>query len=387
MRRFLINSSLVIVSLLFSLIIVEAVLKVYNPFEFRMRGDRIVLPQNFKYEITNDRVGGISDKIVHTKNALGFRGPSPPSEPGRLPSIITIGGSTTESFYQSDGRDWPALLARQLAPTFPDLWLNNAGLDGHSTIGHLHLMRQFVVGLKPDVVLLLVGSNEVGIKDFKKDDARLIPGVRFETIAQFVRSLVGYSEVAALSLNLYRYWHTVRIGMAHGAGFILPKDSKVVEVEYTSVSDSVRERFLEHHQVYRDAFHQRLLHLIDITQGAKILPVLITQPTLVGIGKDPATGVDLERIKLQTWRWGGEIDGQAGWRVLESYNDVTRKLAKLAKVPLIDLSRQMPKSTSYFYDFVHFTDEGAAEVARIIYQDLCPILSRKFEFAVENSCD
>lgn len=351
-----------------------------------MRGDRIVLPQNFKYEITNDRVGGISENIIHTKNALGFRGPPLLSEPGRLPSIIAIGGSTTESFYQSDGRDWPALLARQLATNFPNLWLNNAGLDGHSTIGHLHLMRQFVVRLKPDVVLFLVGSNDVGILDSKSDDARLLPRLLFESPAQFVRSLAGYSESMALLINLYRYWHTVRVGLAHGAGFVVPKDPRDAAYQYISVSEGASRQLLLSHQQFRRAFRSRLHQLIGVTKDAGILPVLITQPTLAGPVRDPATGIDLGRISLDTWRWGEKINGETGWRILESYNDVTRNVAEEAGLPLIDLAQIMPKSTKYFYDIIHFTDAGAKIVASIVYDNLCPILRDNYRQFMNFPC-
>jgi len=34
---------------------------------------------------------------------------------------------------------------------------------------------------------------------------------------------------------------------------------------------------------------------------------------------------------------------------------------------LIDLAHKMPKSSAYFYDFIHFTEEGAEMVAEIMF--------------------
>jgi lysophospholipase L1-like esterase len=123
-----------------------------------------------------------------------------------------------------------------------------------------------------------------------------------------------------------------------------------------------------------------------VTKDAGILPVLITQPTLAGPVRDPATGIDLGRISLDTWRWGEKINGETGWRILESYNDVTRNVAEEAGLPLIDLAQIMPKSTKYFYDIIHFTDAGAKIVASIVYDNLCPILRDNYRQFMNFPC-
>jgi lysophospholipase L1-like esterase len=385
MKHFLVNLLLVVAGITVALAAAEIVLRYYNPFAFRMRGDQIVLPQNFKYEITNTKIAGIPDNVTHTKNTLGFRGPPFPPDPDRHLSIIAIGGSTTESFYQSDGMDWPSLLAHDLSANFRDLWLNNAGLDGHSTIGHIHLMRQFVSSLKPRVAIFLIGVNDVGIADSKPDDARLIPGVKFDTPGEFIKSIAGFSEVAALTLNLYRYFHTVKIGMAHGNGFLVTRSPGAMSYRPTTVNDAERRRMVLAHEQFRGKFRDRLESLIIETKEAGILPILVTQPSLVGNGVDPRTGIDLERLTLDTWRWGGEIDGATGWAILESYNDVTRGIAARTQTPLIDLAKIMPKSTLFFYDFIHYTNLGAEHVSRVIYTEVCPILERRFpQFLIQH---
>lgn len=54
---------------------------------------------------------------------------------------------------------------------------------------------------------------------------------------------------------------------------------------------------------------------------------------------------------------------------------------------MIDLAREMPKSTRYYYDLLHFTNEGAEKVAEIIHEKLCPYLAKKYnKYAIEN-CD
>jgi hypothetical protein len=46
----------------------------------------------------------------------------------------------------------------------------------------------------------------------------------------------------------------------------------------------------------------------------------------------------------------------------------------------------MPKSSRYFYDFVHFTPDGAQVVADILDRSLCPTLRAKFSGHATQQC-
>ena len=65
-------------------------------------------------------------------------------------------------------------------------------------------------------------------------------------------------------------------------------------------------------------------------------------------------------------------------RSLELYNDVTREVGRERGVLVIDLARQMPKNSTYYFDLMHYTNAGAAQVAEIIATHLTPFLARKF---------
>jgi hypothetical protein len=47
-------------------------------------------------------------------------------------------------------------------------------------------------------------------------------------------------------------------------------------------------------------------------------------------------------------------------------------------VKVVDLARELPKSSRYFYDNVHYTNEGAERVAEIIYSSACPYLAKRY---------
>ena len=102
-------------------------------------------------------------------------------------------------------------------------------------------------------------------------------------------------------------------------------------------------------------------------------PVLITQPVVLGDLIDSVSGVDLSRVQVSEG-----MNGHLFWMMQELYNDVTRQTGNETGCLVIDLARKLPKNTYLFYDWFHYTNAGAAEVAKIVYSDLQPYLEKKF---------
>jgi lysophospholipase L1-like esterase len=345
--------------------LLEIALRIKNPFESRVRADRIILPAHRRYVLVGGPAFGPTDTVIHTKNSLGFRGPQPPADGiARHFSIIAIGGSSTEGYYLPDGATWPERLAALLEPRFSDLWVNNAGLDGHSTYGHQVLMRDYVGALKPRVVLFLVGANDVGSDYWGGDHvlSQIRSGVRFGTLEGFVKSGAAYSEVMNVALNLYRYWRARARGVPHrrfdwAREPVLPYP----EPDLAAVLETHRREWIP-------LYDSRVRALVSLTREYGIVPVLITQPVLYGDVRDDVSGADLAAIPV------GPRPGHTQWRIMQQYNDATRKVAQAEGVFLVDLAAEMPKSSRYFYDPFHFTIAGADLVARIIDRHLEPYL-------------
>jgi len=47
-------------------------------------------------------------------------------------------------------------------------------------------------------------------------------------------------------------------------------------------------------------------------------------------------------------------------------------------VLLIDLAREMPRNSAYYYDYLHYTEAGAAEVAGLVDRRLAPFLAARY---------
>jgi lysophospholipase L1-like esterase len=361
-----VNVRRLMIQIAIALVLFEVSLHVYNPMPSRVRGDRIVLPVHQSYTFNNAGTHKLDPVTHHTKNSLGFRGPDPPADWRNRLTILAIGGSTTECTYLSDGRTWTDQLARRLSVSRPDAWVNNAGLDGQSTFGHIVLLRQFVMGLKPSLALFLVGANDVERGDANGYDRALTPASG-GTAHRALAFVAEHSEIAGLTMNAVRAWRARRAGFGHSE-VNLPIERHLV------LDPRVTDRLLkEHREKYLNGYRDRVTQVLALAREANITPVLITQPALFGDTVDLTTHVDLREVQVN-----GRGNGLLEWKLLEIYNDVTRQVGAANGVTVIDLARLLPKDSRYFYDFLHFTNEGAVHVGDIVYAGLTPVLDHSF---------
>ncbi len=365
------NLLLVVISLALALGLVEVALRIYNPLGFRIKGDQIVLRVN-KKEIIEYHDRKLDRFVSVTRNSLGFRGEEPPRDFGRWLTIVTVGGSTTECVENDDRHTWTYFLGETLQQDFHPLWINNAGLSGHSTYGHIILMKDYLAKLKPKVVVFLVGLNEVENRNFGEYDRerilRSFSRRSFRSLDSFLSALSGYSEAATAILNLKRYFLTTTT-FARGH-----QETHLEKLGTLTNTDEFRAHLRQVHQEkYLGLYQQRLEELVKISREISLLPVFLTQPLLTGKAVDEVTGVDLGEINFRH-----QMNGETAWEILELYNQVTREVGRRDGILVIDLAREMPKSSKYFCDFTHYTNAGGAKVAEIVYEDLRPFLAQNF---------
>ncbi|MEP6727958.1 MAG: SGNH/GDSL hydrolase family protein [Bacteroidota bacterium] len=344
-------------------ILLEIALRIYNPFHFRLKGDKIVLPANQKIIISNHINPKLDSVITNTRNSLGFRGPEPPANAANALTIITIGGSTTECHFLSDNNTWPFLLEKGLGSSFNNIWINNAGLDGHSTFGHIVLLNDYIKKIKPAVVLFLVGINDVEMDQPSFHDKLNTRGA----YADFKHYIFENSEVLSLILNIVRGGRAQKFNNTTNRMMLLNNSNLL-----TLPEETIQKRMVQQKE-FLTGFHKRLVQIADTCLYYGITPVFITQPDQFGGGLDSTTGTNLALYRLRN-----DINGTLEWRLLELYNDVTRETAREKNIFMIDLARLLPKDSRYFYDNSHFTNAGAEKVASLVKEALQPMLSNKF---------
>jgi lysophospholipase L1-like esterase len=348
---------------LFVFFALEIFLRIYNPFHFRLKGDKIILPISQTTAIHNSINPKLDAEIVNSRNGLGFRGPELPGNFENYLSVITIGGSTTECKFLNDDKTWPYLTGKKLEQHFKNVWLNNAGFDGHSTYGHQVLLNDYIMKLHPKVVTFLVGINDVESDEPSFHDKLNMTGA----YSDFKHFIATNSEVINLIVNFTRGWRAQKLNNTTQKLLILDKNNNLALPDSTIVGR------LESQKKYLINYQKRIEQLIDTCTFHGINPVFITQPDLFGRGIDSVSGADLEKVKC-----ADNINGKLLWQILEMYNDVTRKVCAQKNIVVIDLAELMPKNSIYYYDGSHFTNLGAEKVAEIISNGLKDYLATKY---------
>jgi lysophospholipase L1-like esterase len=371
LKNFSKNSLLILISLFVALSICEVVLRIYNPFEFRIKGDNIVLPVNKTEILHHYNCTKIDALVVHHNNSLGFKGPEPPKDFANWLTIVAVGGSTTECLEISEEKGWPHQLMVKLQQDFRKVWLDNAGFCGQSTYGHYILMHNFISKLKPKVAVFLIGINDVGVTNPKEFDTRMTTAFSFRSMDKFLSALAYRSEVASLALNLYRFTFPKSV-QAVGQRDMGELDlRKLPRLEMTETQKAAILK--THAEKYVPAFEVRLRRLLRVTMDNHIIPVLCTQPVVYGPVIDKITGIDLGKMEVIN-----NTNGAVGWQILELYNDVTRRVGAEKGLLVIDEAREMPKDSRYYYDLMHYSNAGGEKFAEIAARHLSPYLAQKF---------
>lgn len=330
--------------ILIVLFCIEVVLHFYNPFTVKEDQTLTNLTENVKHELKDLHTKGLDSVLVHTKNKLGFRGPEwKEDEKGR--KIICMGGSGTECFFLSDGKDWPNLLLAELQKNHPDIWLNNAGRTGNSVYDNLALLKKKILKLKPDYIYLMCGLDDIGRSQKKK-----ISGEKswFHVFYNFLELPKAFKAIFKNGQN------------SHQNNFEI---LDLAKAEVHEMSDTqILQRIAQEQPLISD-YKKYLQEMVEICKSNDIKLILISQVILFADEKDPVSDVRLGNLKI------GDINGRTEALLLKQYNKATFEIADSNSLTFINLSARLPKDSRYFYDGFHFTKDGAEMVAHIIFDE------------------
>ena len=352
--------SYILFLLLFTFLAAEMLLRIYNPFPSRIKGDKVILPANQTYYYHNKKVSSLDKEIRIRYNSLGFQGPEKPANYDSCLSIVTVGGSTTACMYISTENTWPTLLSNRLSNSFSNVWLNNAGRDGHSSFGHMFMLRDHLLKLHPKVIIFLTGINDVDRTDLSAHEDSVSRSFR-----QFA---LRNSEVLNVVVAYLRNNKAISLGLLSEFA-----DFKVKKFDMLTLSEDTIRHALKLQQPLVNGYERRMRALIDTCLRNNIKPVLVTQPILCGNITDRLSGLDLARVKIVPG-----MNGELWSRKLDMYNAVVKRLAQEYGLLCIDLAAMLPKSTKYYYDFVHYNNAGTHKIVELMAPQLEAYLKNEF---------
>lgn len=297
--------------------------------------------------------GENSRPILYTRDQNGLRGSC--TDPSKI-DILTIGGSTTDQRYVSDGHTYQDILSELLTEKKGRVvCVSNAGIDGHSTFGHVRsfeLWLPLIENLRPNYVLFYVGVNDAGFRNVEvpgydnNQGTGFLAALRaksaiydfFRTLRDLIRTHMNTSIYAGHSLNIPPV-----------SDYVVDKMTGGVEVKIMGNTRSFENRFRQ---------------LMAMTESLGAKPICVSQPHLMvrrigGLER----GID-NVFKYEGVSYNG-LDYQAS---ITSINSVMKKLCREHRGLFIDLASR-PFFEDDFYDVVHTTPAGSKRIGGYIFDE------------------
>ncbi len=317
---------------------------------------------------------GIQGAGAFTGNDVGLRGPDYPKSDDVF-KIITVGGSTTESLYLDDTEEWAHLIMDNLNLNQDnvDVWIGNAGQSGRNTIDHLELLRVLPVLSESDLLVFLVGINdlqpslslegastqellEMNAANFRlqilNGGRRLRPPrpyfKRSELFFFLKRSSAGIiDEIVPASI-------LTRLGVGPGVYLRERREQRA----------STREVAMPDLDLGLLEYRQRLLLLAGECRSRQLRCLFVTQPSM---WRDDLPAYERS---LLSFGWVRGVDKPIGYVsvsdlaiAMDMYNQELLDLCFEEALECYDLAADVPKDTAAFYDDIHFNENGARIVA------------------------
>lgn len=323
---------LIVSSLFISIVISEAILRLvdynYTPLKIKVMGN--IHDWRFQHSFKDKHFMYDPDLIWRPKknssvfNSQGYRGKELSMKKNDDEfRIFAIGDSNTLGWSGKEGPNWPMYLQGLLTNRDKTFSVINAGVWGYSSYQGVKRFEESL-SLKPDMVLISFGVN----------DAHMVA----VSDAEFIKANAEFIKTTLSSYKSFLF--KFKIGQVVIAFF-----EKVISSKKESGKDGLV------HRVSVEEYKDNLIKIIEISKKNNIECILLTRPFI------------------------GESPNKLWWKnFAPDYVKATIEVGKTYGAPVIDIYSLFRDKEQYFADEAHFNEEGHRLAAKIIYDQIKPLL-------------
>ena len=344
----ILSTIIILISTISTIILLEFVLRTLNKtddwsvlydayilrnveIDYQLRGLYDAEEQTFKYK-RNEY--GLRDDCDNSSNI----------------KVLTVGGSTTAQVAVRFDATYQKILQNRLRQEIGQFGcVTNAGIDGHSTWGHIFAFEKWfplIPNLKPDYVVLYVGINDA---DFVRSSS-----VNHDLIdSDNIKGWLNRLEIVNQLMPIYRFiQHNLNkeLNIVHQGHFQKP---------YTTEDYVVRELHRDTEHIAKKnavAFGARFEKIMHLVKNMGATPICVTQPHIY-----------IRKID-------GEIKGvknvfrdvYSGLDYDYSLRRINTIMADLCGDMLLDLYNHQFLPNEHFYDGIHTNDIGSIYLGNLI---------------------
>ena len=315
---------------------------------------RLMIPKSITQEFDISKLYH-GNKSIFIRDQYGLRGNYGTT---KNINILTVGGSTTNELFITEGKTWSDLLAQHFRDAGEDIYVANAGVDGQTTIGHIknfELWFNLIPGLKPQYVLLYVGINDSAL-------ANGYPAREPDYLENTRRPFRQFFKNHSAIYNMYRNFRGMILArnanLIHGSdnprGFVYGyPDTKFNMSAHLSIISKALE-----------SYAQRLTTLIGHIRKIGAKPIIVTQ--IASVFKVDRDGNVMGRII------NGAVNNTdiRDYATLFEHNKTAMSVCKKLDGICIDLAQKINFVSTDYYDGIHTTPSGSAKIARLIFNEL-----------------
>ncbi len=287
----------------------------------------------------------------YVRDEYGLRGPY--DDPSSI-DILVMGGSTTDERFVDEGKTWVDHLRHRFAAAGFPLQVVNAGIDGHSTFGHIwsfDMWFPLIPDLRARYVLCYVGINDVAASEANRYDVM--------RSGDWQRRIRYYLVNNSAFYHLYR---TIRGNIRARDAHLVHGGNPVLDAEWSELPQrpKLNEARLRIEDKL-DSFAGRVRVLSEKIRTFGAEPIFVTQPR--GDYRMRDGGILGQAMGDGTVDIGGYVENRLyALKLMEACEAVGGIC--------IDLAGGFSFENGNLYDSIHTTPQGSERVGKAIFEQL-----------------